>query len=158
MTVQNGIAVRPQGHGFMRLSPDGYVRLTLEQFQAIPLVHLLSSLDPDECPPFTKGPARPTFPVIPNGSARRRPSSPWGGTGGWKGRQDRPVISGRAYHAAMSCWWMTCDRTWVPPTRPNCWKRPSTRRPGRPWFMPISWIDTLDKLSRLTARQNRRGW
>ena len=32
----------------MRLSPDGYVRLTPEQFQAIPLVHLLSGLDPDE--------------------------------------------------------------------------------------------------------------
>lgn len=32
----------------MRLSPDGYVRLTLEQFQAIPLVHLLSGLNPDE--------------------------------------------------------------------------------------------------------------
>ncbi len=47
MTVQDGIAVKPQGRGFMRLFPDGYVRLTLEQFQAIPLVHLLSGLDPD---------------------------------------------------------------------------------------------------------------
>ncbi|MBU2816602.1 DUF4902 domain-containing protein, partial [Acidithiobacillus ferrooxidans] len=50
MTVQNGIAVKPQGYGFMRLSPDGYVRLTLEQFQWIPLVHLLSGLDHDEYP------------------------------------------------------------------------------------------------------------
>jgi hypothetical protein len=31
----------------MRLSPDGYVRLTPEQFQVIPLVPLLSGLDPD---------------------------------------------------------------------------------------------------------------
>ena len=63
MTVQNGIAVRPQGHGFMRLSPDGYVRLTLEQFQAIPLVHLLSGLDPDEPLPLHEG-ASQTAPVI----------------------------------------------------------------------------------------------
>ncbi len=55
MTVQNEIAVRPQGPGFMRLSPDGYVRLTLEQFQAIPLVHLLSGLDPDEPLPLHEG-------------------------------------------------------------------------------------------------------
>lgn len=48
MTVQNGIAVKAQGYGFMRLSPDGYVRLTLEQFQWIPLVHLLSGLDHDK--------------------------------------------------------------------------------------------------------------
>ena len=39
----------------MRLFPDGYVRLTLEQFQAIPLVHLLSGLDPDEFPPLHEG-------------------------------------------------------------------------------------------------------
>jgi hypothetical protein len=55
MTVQNGIAVKPQGRGFMRLSPDGYVRLTPEQFQAIPLVHLLSGLDPDEPLPLHEG-------------------------------------------------------------------------------------------------------
>ena len=55
MTVQNEIAVRPQGPGFMRLSPDGYVRLTPEQFQAIPLVHLLSGLDPDEFSPLHEG-------------------------------------------------------------------------------------------------------
>ena len=55
MTVQNKIAVRPQGPGFMRLSPDGYVRLTLEQFQVIPLVHLLSDLDPDEPLPLHEG-------------------------------------------------------------------------------------------------------
>jgi len=55
MTVQNEIAVKPQGRGFMRLSPDGYVRLTLEQFQAIPLVHLLSDLDHDEYPPLHEG-------------------------------------------------------------------------------------------------------
>ena len=39
----------------MRLSPDGYVRLTQEQFQAIPLVHLLSGLDPDEPLPLHEG-------------------------------------------------------------------------------------------------------
>ncbi|WCE93258.1 DUF4902 domain-containing protein [Acidithiobacillus ferriphilus] len=55
MTVQNEIAVRPQGPGFMRLSPDGYVRLTPEQFQAIPMVHLLSGLDPDEPLPLHEG-------------------------------------------------------------------------------------------------------
>ncbi|MBU2807200.1 DUF4902 domain-containing protein [Acidithiobacillus ferrooxidans F221] len=55
MTVQNGIAVKPQGYGFTRLSPDGYVRLTLEQFQWIPLVHLLSDLDHDEYPPLHEG-------------------------------------------------------------------------------------------------------
>ncbi|MBU2839265.1 DUF4902 domain-containing protein [Acidithiobacillus thiooxidans] len=55
MTVQNEIAAKPQGRGFMRLSPDGYVRLTLEQFQAIPLVHLLSDLDHDEYPPLHEG-------------------------------------------------------------------------------------------------------
>ena len=44
----------------MRLSPDGYVRLTPEQFQAIPLVHLLSGLDPDEFPPLHEG-ASQTF-------------------------------------------------------------------------------------------------
>jgi hypothetical protein len=55
MTVQNGIAVKAQGYGFMRLSPDGYVRLTLEQFQWIPLVHLLSGLDHDEYPPLHEG-------------------------------------------------------------------------------------------------------
>ena len=55
MTVQNGIAVKPQGYGFIRLSPDGYVRLTLEQFQWIPLVHLLSDLDHDEYPPLHEG-------------------------------------------------------------------------------------------------------
>ena len=58
MTVRNGIAVKPQGRGFMRLSPDGYVRLTLEQFQAIPLMHLLSGLDPDEYPPLHEGASR----------------------------------------------------------------------------------------------------
>ncbi|MBU2847965.1 DUF4902 domain-containing protein [Acidithiobacillus ferriphilus] len=58
MTVQNEIAVRPQGPGFMRLSPDGYVRLTPEQFQAIPLVHLLSGLDPDEPLPLHEGASR----------------------------------------------------------------------------------------------------
>ena len=42
----------------MRLFPDGYVRLTLEQFQAIPLVHLLSGLDPDEFPPLHEGASR----------------------------------------------------------------------------------------------------
>ena len=55
MTVQNGIAVKPQGYGFMRLSPDGYVRLTLEQFQWIPLVHLLSGLDQEESLPLHEG-------------------------------------------------------------------------------------------------------
>ena len=44
----------------MRLSPDGYVRLTPEQFQAIPLVHLLSGLDPDEPLHLYEG-ARQTF-------------------------------------------------------------------------------------------------
>ena len=58
MTVQNGIAVKPQGCGFMRLSPDGYVRLTLEQFQAIPLVHILSGLDPDDPLPLHEGASR----------------------------------------------------------------------------------------------------
>ena len=42
----------------MRLSPDGYIRLTLEQFQAIPLVHLLSGLDSDEFPPLHEGASR----------------------------------------------------------------------------------------------------
>ena len=37
------------------MSPDGYVRLTLEQFQWIPLVHLLSDLDHDEYPPLHEG-------------------------------------------------------------------------------------------------------
>lgn len=39
----------------MRLSPDGYVRLTPEQFQVIPLVHLFSGLDPDEFSPLHEG-------------------------------------------------------------------------------------------------------
>lgn len=39
----------------MRLSPDGYVRLTLEQLQWIPLGHLLSDLDHDEYPPLHEG-------------------------------------------------------------------------------------------------------
>ena len=39
----------------MRLSPDGYVRLTLEQFQWIPLVHLLSGLDQEESLPLHEG-------------------------------------------------------------------------------------------------------
>lgn len=55
MTVQNEIAVKPQGYGFTRLSPDGYVRLTLEQFQWIPLVHLLSGLDQEESLPLHEG-------------------------------------------------------------------------------------------------------
>ena len=42
----------------MRLFPDGYVRLTPEQFQAIPLVHLLSGLDPDEPLPLHEGASR----------------------------------------------------------------------------------------------------
>ncbi len=42
----------------MRLSPDGYVRLTPEQFQAIPLVHLISGLDPDEPLPLHEGASR----------------------------------------------------------------------------------------------------
>jgi len=40
--------MEPKGHGFMQLSPDGYVRLTLEQFQSIVLRHLWSGLDPED--------------------------------------------------------------------------------------------------------------
>ncbi len=36
------------GYGFLQLSADGYVRLTLEQFQAIVLRHLWSGLDPED--------------------------------------------------------------------------------------------------------------
>lgn len=48
MTLQSGTGIEPQVHGFMRLSPDGYVRLTLEQFQAIVLRHMWSGLDPED--------------------------------------------------------------------------------------------------------------
>lgn len=37
------------------LSEDGYVRLTLETFRAIPLVHLLSDLDGEDCAPYREG-------------------------------------------------------------------------------------------------------
>ena len=48
MTLQSGTGIGPKGHGFMQLSPDGYVRLTLEQYQAIVLRHLWSGLDPED--------------------------------------------------------------------------------------------------------------
>lgn len=50
MVVQNGITVEPQLGECMRLSPDGYVRLTQEEFWATPLIHLISGLDIDERP------------------------------------------------------------------------------------------------------------
>jgi hypothetical protein len=37
------------------LSPDGYVRLTLEAFEQITLVHLLSGLDEDDPAPLREG-------------------------------------------------------------------------------------------------------
>lgn len=55
MTLQNGTAIEPQGHEFMRLSPDGYVRLTLEQLQAIVLRHLWSGLDPEDSTSLYEG-------------------------------------------------------------------------------------------------------
>jgi hypothetical protein len=37
----------------LAVSPDGYVRLTVAAFRAIPLSHLLSELDADNLPPST---------------------------------------------------------------------------------------------------------
>ena len=49
MTLQCGTGgIELHGYGFLQLSPDGYVRLTLEQFQAIVLRHLWSGLDPED--------------------------------------------------------------------------------------------------------------
>ncbi|MCE5388546.1 MAG: DUF4902 domain-containing protein [Acidithiobacillus sp.] len=48
MTLHFGTGVELNGYGILQLSSDGYVRLTLDQFQAIALRHLWSGLDPED--------------------------------------------------------------------------------------------------------------
>lgn len=48
MTFQSEFGIGLQGYGSPTLSPDGYVRLTLEQFRTVVLRHLWSGLDPED--------------------------------------------------------------------------------------------------------------
>lgn len=55
MTLQCGTGIELHGYGILQLSPDGYVRLTLEQFQAIVLRHLWSGLDQEDSASLHEG-------------------------------------------------------------------------------------------------------
>ncbi|MBU2849948.1 DUF4902 domain-containing protein [Acidithiobacillus ferrivorans] len=54
MTLRSGTGVAPH-EGYLRLSPDGHVRLALERFQTIVLLHLWSGLDPEDSASLHEG-------------------------------------------------------------------------------------------------------
>ena len=103
MTLHFGTGVELNGYGILQLSPDGYVRLTLDQFQAIALRHLWSGLDPEDTTSIHEGAVSTHITGYTEWVSETVPRLPLGGTGNCMGCQAERVTFERVRQGAILC-------------------------------------------------------